>query len=213
MVACSSSLPTNTTGTGGAATGTGGVGVTGTGGVSVIGRVPLYHRAAAPACSGQLAEAGVKTLVFDGGSAGPVASDGGAIACTTDGDCPPCANGQLDHCVVEPFLQPSMQCVCDECNTDQDCSGLSVCGCNEPIWANYIGVNLCIAAGNCRVDADCGPGGFCSLSPFQCGAGGYYCHTAADTCLDLGDCPGGTGCVYSLAAGAWTCSTQPCGGG
>jgi hypothetical protein len=45
--------------------------------------------------------------------------------------------------------------------------------------------------GNCRIDSDCGPGGYCSPATDACGAVlGYYCHTAADECVNDDDCAG-----------------------
>jgi hypothetical protein len=210
IVGCTASLPQGGTGTGGAGAITG---ITGTGGISIAGSAPMLHRATATACSGELAEAGVTTSPFTGASPGPAAPDGGAIACAADSDCPPCANGQLDHCFAQSLAQPPLACVCDQCNTDQDCGASGVCACNQTGWGNSQVGNLCILAGNCRVDADCGPGGFCSPSPANCGAGGYYCHTATDTCLDDADCLPPTACAYSPAAGAWACTTSACGGG
>jgi Cys-rich repeat protein len=82
--------------------------------------------------------------------------------------------------------------------------------------------------GNCRVDADCGAGGYCSPSSNTgiCGdsLAGYYCQTPADLCIDDSDCPGspvgssGTiivgnpGCVYSTTDSRWECIVAPvCG--
>jgi hypothetical protein len=203
IAACSSSLPNGSTGTGGSIAG-------GTGGSPLIVRVPIVHRAIATTCSGDLPDTGVKTSVFDGGWAGPFAPDGGALSCAVDSDCPPCANGQLDHCFYQDFRVPASQCVCDQCNTDQDCGATGVCGCNQTGWSNSPIGNICLP-GNCRIDADCGPVGFCSPSPLRCGTGGYYCHTAADTCVNDSDCAPSS-CAYSLAAGAWAC-TGACGGG
>jgi hypothetical protein len=71
--------------------------------------------------------------------------------------------------------------------------------------------NTCVT-GNCRVDADCGPGGYCSPSsnPTGCGGlAGYYCHTLADQCIDDGDCTGSLQvCAYSTSAGLWQCQQQ-----
>jgi hypothetical protein len=71
-------------------------------------------------------------------------------------------------------------------------------------------------AGNCRVDADCGAGGYCSPSSltFTCGDGlaGYYCHTKADLCIDDSDCTvmptiaAIPGCVYSTTDSRWECN-------
>jgi hypothetical protein len=193
---CTGNLPNGSTGTGG----------------SVLSGVPTVHRATATVCSGELADAGVPTSVYDGGSTGPTAPDGGAITCASDSDCPPCQNGQLDHCVlVYSATGSNNTCFCDECNSDQDCSGTAVCACKNAVWPGDLLGNLCIGA-NCRVDADCGPGGFCSPARGACGGRGYYCHTAADTCLNDTDCPAGIPCDYSAATGAWSCGPDACGG-
>jgi hypothetical protein len=69
--------------------------------------------------------------------------------------------------------------------------------------------------GNCRVDADCGAGGYCSPSRGRCGVfNGFYCHTSADTCvdptLDCGSC--GISCVYTPTVGAFVCGGVVCNG-
>jgi hypothetical protein len=74
--------------------------------------------------------------------------------------------------------------------------------------------NTCVA-GNCRVDADRGGGGYCSPSSGTavCGASiaGYYCHTPMDQCLDDSDCAGAQGqsvCAYSTATSRWQCAAE-----
>jgi hypothetical protein len=43
--------------------------------------------------------------------------------------------------------------------------------------------------GNCRLDSDCGQGGYCSPAIDTCGAVlGYYCHSASDECVNDEDC-------------------------
>jgi hypothetical protein len=73
--------------------------------------------------------------------------------------------------------------------------------------------NVCLG-GNCRVDADCGPGGYCSPSFGSCGAYagvvGYYCHTAKDKCVDDAECA--SDCRYDTIMGAWACGTSSCAG-
>jgi hypothetical protein len=77
--------------------------------------------------------------------------------------------------------------------------------------------NIC-KAGNCRVDASCGAGGYCSPSLGSCGnyggVVGYYCHTPKDKCVDDADCAaqGGGDCRYDQASGAWACATTQCVG-
>jgi hypothetical protein len=74
--------------------------------------------------------------------------------------------------------------------------------------------NTCLTS-NCRVDADCGAGGYCSPADnvSSCGSVlGYFCHTASDMCLDDSDCTGsGMGpqvCTYVPTAGHWECKTS-----
>jgi hypothetical protein len=88
---------------------------------------------------------------------------------------------------------------------------------------------------NCRVDADCGPGGYCSPSviaycfcprtelcdstsmctangnPVPCVCGdacghGYFCHTGCDACTDDSDCAAGQTCNYDTLSHRWECS-------
>jgi hypothetical protein len=141
----------------------------------------------------------------------PTASDGGIITCVTDSDYPPCPNGQLDRCHNIPQLLHGPYCLCDQCNTDQDCGPNSVCVCDQRGWSSAQYQNQCVPA-QCQVDSDCGPGGFCSPSIGPCGVTqSYHCHTAADTCLNSTDCPAGSACI-SPTGGAWVCGTVVCGG-
>lgn len=95
---------------------------------------------------------------------------------------------------------------------DTDCATGLTCACHGSPYTHGAG-NTCVP-GNCRVDADCGSGGYCSPSdaPMSCGAlGGYYCHTAADQCIDDTDCPSSQGpqvCAYSTSTGRWECQMQ-----
>jgi Cys-rich repeat protein len=71
------------------------------------------------------------------------------------------------------------------------------------------GGNTCMP-GNCRVDSDCGAGGYCSPSRGSNGCGyveGYYCHTRADLCVNDSDCAGGNmTCAWSATSGRWECA-------
>ncbi len=203
VVGCTGGPPNGSTGTGGA------------------GGVPAMHRATAMACSGELAEAGAPISMPDGGPTGPsstpypIAQDGSFIGCNSDSDCPPCPNGQRDHCFGEPSLPSFQYCACDQCNSDQDCGATGACVCNATGWSNMPLGTRCVSA-NCRVDADCGPGGFCSPTPNierLCYSPGYYCHTAADQCVNDTDCGSAEVCSYSSATGAWSCTAIACGGG
>jgi len=137
------------------------------------------------------------------------------VACKQDVDCTdlfldgPCVNGacaDIDHCMH-----------------DSDCPGSTdVCSCYPQtlVMGGFSYGNACVA-GNCRTDADCGPGGFCSptVDP-QCGGyrgvQGYDCHTCEDTCVDDTDCgdgkPGSPYCAYDPTVGHWTCGTGVCAG-
>lgn len=99
----------------------------------------------------------------------------------------------------------------DECLTTADCADAGfeaacVCG-------NYVlipGPNTCIAS-TCRVDADCGDGGYCSPSTSTgCsypGCGGYHCHTCDDQCVNDSDCASDSCGVDST--GTWVCLSPP----
>jgi hypothetical protein len=99
---------------------------------------------------------------------------------------------------------------------DTDCATGQACACHGSPYEGGKG-NTC-TGGNCRIDGDCGAGGYCSpsYSSNNCGSlGGYYCHTPADTCTDDTDCVGTGGpaaCAYSTTAARWQCIQMPlCG--
>jgi hypothetical protein len=192
VIGCDGSLPSNNTGTGGQGAG-----------------VPAFHRATAAACSAQGTDGAVTTPATDGGSPGQVAPDAAVnVPCLTASDCGPCPTGVV-RCLVRSPAQPNA-CVCDQCNSDQDCPSTEACLCFQTTWARYPAGNTCVQ-GNCRVDSDCGAGGYCSPTVSGCGYGAYYCHTPADTCLNDTDCAGSSiGCVYSPTTGAWGCASIVC---
>jgi hypothetical protein len=100
--------------------------------------------------------------------------------------------------------------------TDADCSGGQVCACSSDYYGGNTAYhpNLCVPA-NCHVDADCGPAGYCSPTAGYCGIyEGFYCHKAADTCIDAAsDCGAcGNACVYSPQAAAFVCGRAICAG-
>jgi hypothetical protein len=90
---------------------------------------------------------------------------------------------------------------------DGDCGTGKLCACHGSPYTYGTG-NTC-TPGNCRVDADCGPGGYCSpaFNTSGCGSlGGYYCHTANDQCVNDNDCPSANVCTYSASAAVWQCA-------
>jgi hypothetical protein len=167
----------------------------GTPGVSTKGEVPTEHRATAKTCDPSTA---------------PPGPDGGLAACTTDADCAGDAGAYnaFSHCLHG-------LCSFDQCLTDSDCPN-AVCGCAADYYGGNVAFhpNVCVT-GNCRTDADCGAGGACSPSRGRCGTyEGFYCHGAADSCVnattDCGSC--GYACVYAPTAGAFVCGGAICNG-
>ncbi len=172
---------------------------TGTGGATP-GKVPMNHRASAAPCD-------APRQAFDQGDA--------AGKCLKDVDC---ATGLNGRCVA--FLGKPSFCSYDDCAADTGCGSASVCDCRN--GANF-SANTCFH-GNCQVDADCGAGGYCSPSAvgidFFCNTGvqqgsyGYFCHTAADECVDDADCgntPMGQGvCLLQPDKARWACQELLC---
>jgi hypothetical protein len=141
---------------------------------------------------------------------------GNPISTMAEGDCSndaDCVEGLRGRC--QDFRGFS-QCTYDECVSDDECSTPGPCGCEKAFWSD---ANACLE-GDCRLDADCGEAGYCSPSLGSCGnyAGivGYWCHTAADACVDDGDCVdpqmGAGFCMFSSEVSHWVCSYNHCVG-
>lgn len=216
LAAGCSSGSLNATGTGGSP-GTGGVpatgGAPGTGGAAGAGgsagagacnspqpgEVPVEHRTVATACAPS--------------TRSPAVPDAGLLSCTTDADCAPDGSATAFATCLRG------QCSFDHCLTDADCGATEVCVCANDYYGGNAAyhANICVPA-NCRVDSDCGPSGYCSPSRGACGSfAGYYCHTAADTCVDpTQDCTGcGAGapaCVYEPTSSKFVCGWGGCAG-
>jgi hypothetical protein len=201
-------------GTTGSAGTTGGAGTTGsagsTGGGGSSGHVPQKHRAAATTCPSDRPAGTCDT-------SSPNFPDAGTV-CRADGDC---TGGRNGRCSGGGRIY-GCQCSYDTCTTDADCAQMGgPCECRptvQGIIAPMITVTNVCKDGNCRVDADCGAGGYCSPSLGSCGnyggVVGYYCHTAKDKCVDDADCAtqGGGDCRYDPATKAWACATSQCAG-
>jgi len=113
-------------------------------------------------------------------------------------------NGRCD--VLGPL--PGCECAYDQCSGDSACPKGETCACHDTPLAS--GGNQCLPS-NCRVDGDCGAGGYCSPSA-DGGCGqltGYYCHTPSDTCVNDSDCTAPHSCVYDRKAGHWVCKEIP----
>jgi hypothetical protein len=160
-------------------------------------RVPKQHRPSASTCAPSTGTGGG----ICGGGGGPPGS------CKSDADCTAGTNG---HCDISGGGALICMCFYDTCANDSDCTTGGPCACQgTPYQAQS---NNC-APGNCKVDADCGAGGFCSPSEGTTGCSGgldgYFCHTAADECIDDTDCPTSSGpkvCNYDKTKAHWVCS-------
>jgi hypothetical protein len=129
--------------------------------------------------------------------------------CLQDNDCESGMNGR---CTSGPFAC-SMGCSYDGCLSDADCTGSVPCACRSSASDSML--NFCATQSNCRIDADCGPSGYCSPSLLDlvqnngysmCEnlATGYFCHTPKDSCTDDSDCNQGT-CNFDLTSQSWSC--------
>ncbi|MEI9952256.1 MAG: hypothetical protein WDO74_25525 [Pseudomonadota bacterium] len=131
-----------------------------------------------------------------------------------------CTEGENGRCLGNGH--DGWHCTYDSCFVDSDCADSAsaeppVCGCEQGFRSDH---NVCLS-GNCRLDAECGEGGYCSPSLGSCGnyakTVGYFCHTQADECTDDSDCdasssPYGAYCAFTPEVGHWRCSTQQCAG-
>ncbi len=199
---------------GSAGTGAGG------GGNAGSGRAPAHHRAASPDACPQ--ERGSSEPAPEECTGSPTRE------CEQDGDC---TDGTQGRC-LRFRVGCLVACSYDECATDADCPDDEPCECRAS--PTDVRANRCVASGNCRIDSDCGVGGYCSPShlgevcacrsvdycetvgspcdpPDSCACGdscghAYYCHTPNDTCLDDSDCTGGATCSFDLAHENWACA-------
>lgn len=124
--------------------------------------------------------------------------------CSSDSQC---TSGVDGRCVISGGGALYCSCTYDTCMHDTDCPTGQTCACHGSAYVGGDG-NSCVP-GNCRVDADCGAGGYCSPSFSLMGCGGlagYYCHTPKDACINDSDCGANDNvCVYDAAAGYWEC--------
>lgn len=134
----------------------------------------------------------------------------GSGACSKDTDCTAGTNGR---CVEEGGGALYCGCTYDTCAGDSACATGEVCACHGSAYVGGQG-NTC-EPGNCRVDSDCGVNGYCSpsINPMSCGSLlGYYCHTAADECVNDTDCTGGAQgpnvCAWSSTVNHWQCKLE-----
>ena len=111
-------------------------------------RVPTNHRPTMTSCPQER---------------GPATSGFGTCNCPK---CPclqdsACTSGMNGRCTSGP-VACTMGCSYDECLSDTDCTGNVPCACRSS--GSDLMLNFCASQSNCRIDADCGPDGYCSPS-------------------------------------------------
>lgn len=116
-------------------------------------RTPMNHRAVGASCPSQRAPNPPPECA-------PGTSSGPPVNCGQDSDCTMGTNGRC----LRAFgpNRCGGECSYDECSTDADCAAPLPCECRTS--DTDTAPNICVATSNCRVDGDCGPGGFCSPS-------------------------------------------------
>jgi hypothetical protein len=159
--------------------------------------VPLNHRPNDSQCA-QTPAPGTCMLQNVGGQ------------CSQDSQCTSGTNGR---CIENNGGALFCQCTYDTCTQDTDCPTGDLCVCHGSPYTFGAG-NTCMM-GNCRVDSDCGASGYCSptVGTSGCGSvGGYYCHTAADQCVNDSDCSGSMSgpelCEWSATNNRWQCTME-----
>jgi hypothetical protein len=139
--------------------------------------------------------------------------------CTEDSECTEGLNGR---CISPNVLGPlgGSGCSYDTCFSDSDCSENVPCQCRRSAEDSF--PNYCVTGSNCRLDSDCGPGGFCSPSLLDIDSSiyggaaefGYFCHTPEDECRNHSDCAeapcelpscGSTACGFNGESNRWVC--------
>jgi len=139
--------------------------------------------------------------------------------CTTDDDCE--GDGDGARCLDAWQGMGATLCTCytPDCFEDADCPGLAVCSCGKTDASYFCGgpsykscLHECLFS-DCRTDADCGEGKFCSPSWDFCGwqIQGYHCHDHdVAECFSSWECMGAEhwGCNFENGEG-WICQEIP----
>jgi len=144
--------------------------------------------------------------ISPGSCAGSGADGGGEFPCTDDASCTKGINGR---CTLDT-LNGWCTCTFDQCQRDSDCklAAEPTCACHGAPYTIYGAGNACVL-GDCRIDSDCGAGGYCSPAG-ALDLYGYYCHTPQDTCTNDDQCGGCSGaemprCVFATGDHHWKC--------
>jgi hypothetical protein len=156
-------------------------------------RIPIKHRAVGEECN--------KPTEIPEPDAGGVLAPGN---CSVHADCIEGIDGRCIYYGGEPGR---LLCAYDNCFKDSDC-GDGVCECLGGYYPNTC------RSGNCQIDADCGPDGYCSPSNVGCSGTYFYCHTPEDECVDDTDCNetgvSNPSCYYNPDVGKWICGSNMC---
>jgi hypothetical protein len=122
--------------------------------------------------------------------------------CTRDADCGAgycvrTTREYMDYDDFEVMLDVHHRCYMP-CSTDSDCGTDEVCACayfTRNATRTSLPVGVCMAA-DCRMDADCGEGAFCSAPLTQAARGGpatelgpFHCQSPDDECHGPERCP------------------------
>ena len=190
--------------------------------------VPHNHRASGSVCP-QGRGPGISELKP------PCSLDAGIPTnCWQDSDCTSGTNGR---CLARQGPMTCMSgCSYDNCSSDSDCPANVPCDCRASESDSAPNGCVTVTGGNCRIDSDCGPCGYCSPTqvnvlcscpsealcdgtskcyagqtevPCECGDAcghGYFCHTQRDTCIDDADCGNQGTCNYDTVNKMWSCS-------
>ena len=144
--------------------------------------------------------------ISPGSCAGSGADGGGEFPCTDDASCTKGINGR---CTLDT-LNGWCTCTFDQCQRDSDCklAAEPTCACHGAPYTIYGAGNACVL-GDCRIDSDCGAGGYCSPAG-ALDLYGYYCHTPQDTCTNDDQCGGCSApavprCVFATGDHHWKC--------
>jgi len=167
------------------------------------GRVPKNHRAAGTTCPMTRGPGFVNPGCL------PRDAGGMSFGCTSDVECQSGNNGRC-YTNTGGIPCPGNACSYDACLGDGDCASNLPCECRSPESHN---ANVCAGGSNCRVDSDCGPGGYCSRSGVSNCSFGYFCHTAMDSCIDDADCRDAgsqSTCAFDAKMSRWRCRTDTC---
>jgi hypothetical protein len=128
--------------------------------------------------------------------------------CSNDSQCADA--GVNGRCIQNTPGLLGCLCTSDTCADDSACPAGQTCACHGSP-NDYGAGNHCLPS-DCRVDADCGPCGWCSptVSSGSClSVVGYYCHTPKDQCVNDSDCLDAglrsATCGYDASLGYWRC--------